>query len=325
MIHMEPASAADPATIPFERFTGQARRAIWLAYQEAQRFEHDYLATEHLLMGLLREGAGDVADVFTRQSIEPGTVIEKLEALLDQADQGPEASVICLTPRARRAMSRAVEEADDAHLDEANSTHLFLALLLDPDTGSRSLLDDVGLNIQRAEAELHAAAAAPNRDRLVQSAAAAGRLDPTADQLAQMLGVPSPHAEMTGERAMIDPALAESDYQLLVTQLVLGLSMGLAAGYILFGGIDGMVGVAMGMVMVAIFRNSLLGTISGAVLGLMIGRHTADARAADTTGATLMLVTLGGFVGSFLGGFWRRFCPGYLRPSMTHQKPPGVV
>lgn len=324
---MEPARplAEEPGIIPFERFTGQARRAIWLAYHEAQRFDHDYLATEHLLMGLLREGAGDVADVFARQAIEPGSVIQKLETLLVQADAGPEQAAICVTPRAREAMTRAVELAEQAHLAEANSAHLFLALLIDPDAGSRSLLDDVGLNVARAEAELRSASAAPNRDRLVQSAAAAaGRLDPTADQLAQMLGVPSPHVEMT-EGAAIDPALAESDHQLLITQLVLAVTMGMAAGYILFDGVDGMVGVAMGMAMVAVFRNSLLGTISGAILGLMIGRHTADARGNDTTGATLLLMAVGGLLGSFLGDFWRRFCPTYLRPSMTRQKPPGVV
>src|SRR5690242_11397016 len=89
-------------TIPFGRFTGQARRAIWLGYQDAQRFEHDFLATEHLLIGLLREGARDVAEVFTRQSIEPRSVIEKLETLFVQATQGPEQAVICLTPRARQ-------------------------------------------------------------------------------------------------------------------------------------------------------------------------------------------------------------------------------
>jgi ATP-dependent Clp protease ATP-binding subunit ClpC len=76
------------AVLQFEKLTGQARRAVWLAYQEAQRFDHDYLASEHLLAGLLREGSTEIAAVFREQDIKPEEVIEKLEMTLAQAQPG---------------------------------------------------------------------------------------------------------------------------------------------------------------------------------------------------------------------------------------------
>src|SRR4051794_84798 len=94
----------------FESFTGQARRAVWLAYREAERFDHDFLSTEHLLAGLLRDGAGEIAAMLREQAIEPAAVLAEVESSL--ADEPvSSSSSFCLTPRLVRAFATAVELA----------------------------------------------------------------------------------------------------------------------------------------------------------------------------------------------------------------------
>src|SRR5438132_9787669 len=95
----------------FALFTGQARRAILLAYQESQRFDLDYLASEQLLTGLVREGSAEVARVFSEQLIPTDEVIAKVEASLAGAEPSSAATDIFLTPRARKSLDEAIDIA----------------------------------------------------------------------------------------------------------------------------------------------------------------------------------------------------------------------
>jgi hypothetical protein len=316
----------------FERFTGQARRAIWLAYQEAQRFEHDFLASDHLLAGLLREGSREISHVFREQHVESDDILAKLEMALAQSQPAPSAGSVFLTPRANRELFEAVQLARQGHATQANATHILLAMLADPDGSTREFLEQLGLDVERAGASLRRAALAPNRDLLVQAAslgADAGRADPTPAQLAQLLARQPPYVELTADayRAAIDPSLAATDYQLFLTQLILAVTMGLAGGYVLYEGIDGMAAAAVIFGLIACFRNSLLGLCAGATLGGMIAQRFQFGLPFFDPALEIFipLVIIGAFIGSFLGNFWRRVCPKYLQPSLKHQKPPGVV
>lgn len=321
----------------FELFTGQARRAIWLAYQEAQRFDHDYLASEHLLAGVLREGSLEIAKVFRDQGIATTEIVEKLEPLLAQAEPRPLVPNVCLTPRAVRALNAAVDLALHVGDRRANSPQLLQAIINDPDSVARKFLDELGFDAHRGAADLRDASVAPNRDQLVTSAVSesdlnrpeSSRVDPTAAQLAQLLTSEMPRVDLDMASGAVDinPALAESDFQLFLTQLMLAVTMGLTGGYILHQTIDAMAAVAIAFALVACFRNSVLGLLAGATLGGMIGQKIQPGnRLFDTPIEALVpLVLIGGFLGSFIGNFWRRFTPRYLHPSETHQKPPGVV
>ncbi len=316
----------------FDRFTGQARRAIWLAYQEAQRFDHDYLASEHLLAGLLREGSVEIARVFRDQDLKPDDVLEKLEMTLALTESGPDTASIFLTPRAKQSLAQAVELARQAHAPLAGAPHILLSMMIDPETSTREFLENLGFDIERGERSLRDAALAPNRDLLVQAAPAGAdgpRIDPTAFQLAQLLAGDGPHVDLHSSEfaAAVNPAISEVDFQLFLTQLMLGVTVGLACGYVRFGSIDGMVCVAVIFALVTCFRNSVLGACLGAALGVMIAQHLHRApHVLDTPVEMLMSLALtGAFLGSFLGNYWRRYCPKYLHPSTTHQKPPGVV
>jgi hypothetical protein len=316
----------------FEHFTGQARRAILLAYQESQRFDLDYLASEQLLAGLVREGSAEVIRVFTDQSIPVDEVLEKVEGSLATSGDASAATEIFLTPRARHALDDAIQFARQSPDGQAGPGEILQSLLSDSEGAIHPLLDDLGFDVERGLRVLAERSSAVNRDLLVQSSPTTGggpRVDPTPQQLAQLFAGQSPHADIRGSE--LAPALqagvAETDYQLFLTQLMLAITMGAASGYILYDSVDGMAGAAVFLALVACFRNSVLGVIAGAGLGGMLAQQIQPGgRLFDTPIEALVPMTvIGGFIGSFLGNFWRRVCPSYLRPSTTHQKPPGVV
>jgi hypothetical protein len=316
----------------FERFTGQARRAILLAYQEAQRFDHDHLASEHLLSGLLREGSAEVANVFLKQEIPPAEVLEKLEQLFAHTKPGPMTEAIYLTPRATQALNSAIDLARIAQESRAGSAHILLALLAAPEGPIRTFLHDLGFDPELGATALRSANSGPNRDLLVSREAArvdSGRVDPTAAQLTQLLSGETPHValDLAEPPPDINPYLAEADFQLFLTQLMLALTMGLAGGYTLDQSVDAMAAAGIVFALVACFRNSVLGFLAGATLGGMIAQKVQPGNGALETPIEAMvpLILVGGFLGSFIGNFWRRFTPKYLHPSTTHQKPPGVV
>ena len=318
----------------FEQFTGQARRAILLAYQEAQRFDHDFLASEHLLGGIVREGSSEIAHVFREQGIGPDEILEKLEQSLAQAQPGPMSASICLTPRARYALVAAADLARDAQEGRVDSPQILLALIDDSEGTTRPFLEELGFDADRGCAALRQARVAPNRDLLVTvddrelSRATANRVDPTAAQLTHLLSGHPPQVEMDlTAPAEINSAIAESDFQLFLTQMMLALTLGLAGGYSIYQSIDGMAAAAVIFGLIACFRNSLVGLAAGATLGGMIAQKVQPGNGALDTPieAFAPLILVGGFIGSFIGNYWRRFTPKYLHPSMTHRKPPGVV
>jgi hypothetical protein len=314
------------ASNPFDRYSGQARRALMLAYQEAQRFEHDFLGTEHLLSGVLREESPEIVALFKAQNVPLASILSRLDAILEEAEGVSEDGRIFLTPRARHALDRAAVAAQQAHVEPIGAAHLLEALITDDDSEPARVLDDVGVDRRCLRDELKRLSMSPNRDLLVQPSRAEAlppRADPSADQLAHLLLGGLPHADLNADGFAFPepvPDVAELDWQLLLTQMVLAISLGAMAGFILYHNADGMAGVGSAMFLVALFRNSLLGSLAAGLLGAMIARRLA----ADNPFLLIVLTTLGVFVGSFLGGFWRRFCPGYVKPSTTHQKPPGV-
>ena len=321
----------------FERFTGQARRALWLAHYEAQRFDHDFIGTEHLLLGILREGSPEVLAALRTQNRQPYRLIERLDALLTEAEPTVTSGAAHLTPRARETLDLSLEEARTTHAPLVNVTHLLIGLIAQPDSDSRRILADLGLDLDRLRTDLRVARETDNRDRLVQSRrpdSAGGPGDPSPETLAAILLGEMPkvdiHAASVVSTEGVIPSTAELDWQLLLTQIVLALSVGMLAGFMLFDSADGMAGIASVLFVVAVFRNSWLGAIVVGTLGWFLGQKLAGRvpkNGVDIAAslAPLVLAFLGGLVGSFFGGYWRRFCPGNLKGSDEHRKPPGIV
>ena len=94
----------------FDKFTERARRVLTLAQEEAQRFNHNYIGTEHLLLGLVREGEGVAAKVLANLGVELNKVRSAVEFIIGRGDRSV-VGEIGLTPRAKKVIELAVDEA----------------------------------------------------------------------------------------------------------------------------------------------------------------------------------------------------------------------
>src|SRR5438477_13101414 len=94
----------------FDKFTERARKVLMLAQEEAQRFNHNYIGTEHLLLGLVREGEGIAAKVLGNLGVELNKVRSAVELIIGRGDRMVNGD-IKLNPRAKKVVELAVEEA----------------------------------------------------------------------------------------------------------------------------------------------------------------------------------------------------------------------
>ena len=95
----------------FERFTDRARKVMSLAQQEAQRFNHEYIGTEHVLLGLVKEGSGVGANVLKRLSIDLCKVRIEVEKLVKAGPEMVTLGEVALDPRAKKVIEYAIDEA----------------------------------------------------------------------------------------------------------------------------------------------------------------------------------------------------------------------
>src|SRR5438128_1777798 len=93
----------------FDKFTDRARKVLTLAQDEAQRFNHNYIGTEHLLLGLVREGEGVAARVLENMNVELAKVRTAVEFIIGRGDR-PVVGEVGLTPRAKRVIELAIDE-----------------------------------------------------------------------------------------------------------------------------------------------------------------------------------------------------------------------
>jgi ATP-dependent Clp protease ATP-binding subunit ClpA len=117
---------------PFERFTERAKKVLTLAQEEAERSHHSYIGTEHLLLGLLREGEGLAAKVLNNLGVEIGKVRQTIESVLGRNERIIIQQIIP-TSRVKKVIEISFEEARRMGHNYVGTEHLLLALLADPD------------------------------------------------------------------------------------------------------------------------------------------------------------------------------------------------
>jgi hypothetical protein len=136
----------------FDKFTERARRVLTLAQEEAQRFNHNYIGTEHLLLGLVREGDGVAAKVL----IQLGTELNKVRAQVDTIIGRGERAVageVGLTPRAKKVFELAVDEARRLNHRYIGTEHLLLGLVREGEGVAAGVLESLGVDLERVRAE----------------------------------------------------------------------------------------------------------------------------------------------------------------------------
>jgi len=138
----------------FNRFTERARKVIILAKEEARRFNHDYIGTEHILLGLIREGEGVAASVLQKL----GVSLEKIRLEIEKLVQpGPTTQIIGdipFTPRAKKALELAAEEARALGHNYIGTEHLLLGLIREGEGMASQVLLNLGLDLNSVRNEV---------------------------------------------------------------------------------------------------------------------------------------------------------------------------
>ncbi len=137
----------------FEKFSERARRVLTLAQEEAQSLNHSYIGTEHILLGLVREEEGIAAKVLANLGVGLSKVRASVEFVIGRGDK-PSATEAGLTPRARRAIELAIDEARYLGHNYIGTEHLLLGLLREGEGIASGVLDSLGITIDRARAEV---------------------------------------------------------------------------------------------------------------------------------------------------------------------------
>src|SRR5579863_10010015 len=136
----------------FDRFTERARKVLSLAQEEAQRFQHNYIGTEHLLLGLVREGEGVAAKVLSNLGVELNKVRSAVEFIIGRGDRIV-LGEIGLTPRAKKVIELAVDEARRLNHHYIGTEHLLLGLVREGEGIAAGVLESLGVNLEKVRSE----------------------------------------------------------------------------------------------------------------------------------------------------------------------------
>src|SRR5689334_1865553 len=138
----------------FERFTDRARKVMALANQEAQRFNHEYIGTEHILLGLVKEGSGVGANVLKNLDVDLRKVRLEVEKLVKSGPDMVTMGKLPQTPRAKKVIEYAIEEARSLNHNYVGTEHLLLGLLREHDGVAAQVLMNLGLKLEEVREEV---------------------------------------------------------------------------------------------------------------------------------------------------------------------------
>jgi ATP-dependent Clp protease ATP-binding subunit ClpC len=136
----------------FDKFTERARKVLSLAQEEAQHLQHNYIGTEHLLLGLVREGEGVAARVLMNLGVQLDEVRQNIEAIIGKGDHTVQNS-IGLTPRAKKVIELAVDEARRMGHHYIGTEHLLLGLVREGEGIAALTLESMGVQLAHVREE----------------------------------------------------------------------------------------------------------------------------------------------------------------------------
>ena len=180
----------------FEKFSERARRVLTLAQEEAQQLNHNYIDTEHILLGLAREEEGVAAKVLAALGVSPTKIRTKVDGYIGHSEK-PATGETGLTPRAKRVIELAIDEARHLGQGYIGTEHLLLGLMREGEGAAAEILESLNVTLERVRTETiriinessprkgggatRTASRTPALDQLgtdLTAAAAAGKLDP---------------------------------------------------------------------------------------------------------------------------------------------------
>ena len=131
----------------YERFTERARKVMQLANQEAQRFNHEYVGTEHILLGLIKEGSGVAATILRQMGGDTRKIRLEIEKLVRSGPDLVMLGRLPQTPRAKKVIEYAIDEAHSLGSVAVGTEHLLLGLLREQDGMAAQALMNMGIKL----------------------------------------------------------------------------------------------------------------------------------------------------------------------------------
>ncbi len=132
----------------FERFTDRARRVVVLAQEEARMLNHNYIGTEHILLGLIHEGEGVAAKALESMGISLESVRQQVEEIIGQGQQAPSGH-IPFTPRAKKVLELSLREALQLGHNYIGTEHILLGLIREGEGVAAQVLVKLGADLNK--------------------------------------------------------------------------------------------------------------------------------------------------------------------------------
>jgi len=225
----------------FEKFSERARRVLTLAQEEARRLNHSYIGTEHILLGLVREEEGVATKVLVNLGVSLSKVRSAVEFIIGHGEKSG-GGEIGLTPRAKKVIELAIDEARHLGHNYIGTEHLLLGLLREGEGVAAGVLDSLGITLERVRAETtrvlsqgaprsrlaRTTSRTPTLDQLsidLTAAARAGKLDPVIGRAKEIERV----TQILSRRTKNNPALI-GEPGVGKTAIVEGLAHRIVAG-----------------------------------------------------------------------------------------------
>ena len=137
----------------FGRFTERAQKVLFLAQEEAKRLNHNFVGTEHLLLGLVREGEGIAARALQKLGVDLVKVRQEVERMIGKGDK-PILQSVSYTPRAKKVIELAIEEGRNLGHNYVGTEHLLLGLIREGEGIAAKVLANLGVDLKRARVQV---------------------------------------------------------------------------------------------------------------------------------------------------------------------------
>jgi ATP-dependent Clp protease ATP-binding subunit ClpC len=138
----------------FDRFTDRAKKVMSYARQEAQKFNHEYIGTEHVLLGLVQEGSGVAANVLKNMSIDLEKIRHEVEKIVKTGPSMVTMGQLPFTPRAKKVLELSMEEASQLGHNYIGTEHLLLGLIKESEGIAAQVLMNLGVKLEEVREEV---------------------------------------------------------------------------------------------------------------------------------------------------------------------------
>ena len=138
----------------FDKFTDRARKVIALARQEAERLNNDYIGTEHVLMGLIKEGSGVAANILENLNIDPEKVLFEIEKVVQPGTNMVTMGQLPFTPRTKKMLEYSLEEMRNLGHNYIGTEHLLLGLIRENDSEAAQVMLSMGIELDKVRKEV---------------------------------------------------------------------------------------------------------------------------------------------------------------------------